>query len=197
MNYLLIDYENVHPQTLERFSAKPTKVLVFYGATQKAPEKLERQIKGLGHDAECIQISGCGRNALDFHITFTIGQLSKVDPDAHFHVLTMDKGFDPLIQYARRNGIYVQRHKNAENVNSPKTSTEMTLEEKVIAILKRLRSLGKSRPKRLKTLSNAIKCWFQNKLGESELKQLIAALKQQGRISVDGKKVECHLKSRA
>ena len=52
--------------------------------------------------AEYLQISGNGPNALDFHITFSIGELSKADPDARFYIISWDTGFDPLPEEAKR-----------------------------------------------------------------------------------------------
>lgn len=52
------------------------------------PVEFANELQKLGSDAEYIRISGNGSNALDFHIAFTIGELSKADPNAYFHVVT-------------------------------------------------------------------------------------------------------------
>lgn len=53
----------------------------------------------MGPDAEYIQIEGSGRNALDFHIAYMLGRLAADAPGAQLHVISKDKGFDPLIKY--------------------------------------------------------------------------------------------------
>lgn len=195
-NYLLIDYENVQPRNLARFAGMPVKVLVFHGAKQlNVPIQLANELQELGRDAKYIQISGSGRNALDFHIAFTIGELSRDDPEGNFHVLTKDKGFDPLIEFARRKGISVQRCGDVAHKPSPSSGDGMSLEEKIKAIVKHLNSLGKCRPKKRKTLSNTINSRFQNRLDSEEIEQLIAALRKRGHISLAGDKVDYRSKS--
>ena len=38
---------------------------------------------------------------MDFHIAFYIGRLSKEEPGSEFHIVSKDKGFDPLVQHLR------------------------------------------------------------------------------------------------
>ncbi|NIA27393.1 MAG: hypothetical protein GWP02_04995, partial [Desulfobulbaceae bacterium] len=99
-NYVLIDFENVHPKNLELLTKHPFKVFVFVGASQtKVPFDLADSMQFLGNDARYIKISGNGQNALDFHIAYYIGELAGKDADAQFHIISKDKGFDPLIQH--------------------------------------------------------------------------------------------------
>ena len=42
-----------------------------------------------------------GRNALDFYITYYLGAYTKEHSEAVFHIITKDKGFDPLIGHLR------------------------------------------------------------------------------------------------
>ena len=78
-NYILIDFENVHPKSLEILNGHPFKVIVFVGANQaKVPFELVMSMQALGDNAEYVQIAGNGPNALDFHIAFYIGQLKEV-----------------------------------------------------------------------------------------------------------------------
>src|SRR5262245_10004901 len=104
-NYLLIDYENVQPKSLSVLNGHPFKVIVFLGANQaKVPVEFASALQPLGINAEYVQISGNGANALDFHIAFMVGELSKTDPSAHFHIISKDSGFDPLIAHLRKKG---------------------------------------------------------------------------------------------
>ncbi len=97
-NYVLIDFENVHPKNLELLTKHPFKVFVFVGANQsKVPFDLADSMQLLGNDAKYIKIAGNGQNALDFHISYYVGELAGKDADAQFHIISKDKGFDPLI----------------------------------------------------------------------------------------------------
>ena len=107
-NYVLIDFENVQPRNLEILENHPFKIFVFVGANQtKVPFDLATVMQNFGDNAQYIKISGNGQNALDFHIAFYIGQLSLQDPAGLFHIISKDKGFDPLIKHLRTKKIKV------------------------------------------------------------------------------------------
>ncbi|MGH8426860.1 MAG: PIN domain-containing protein [Gammaproteobacteria bacterium] len=193
-NYLLLDYENVQPKSLTLLNGVPFKVLVFLGPNQtKVPVEFAKELQKLGTDAEYIQISHSGSNALDFHIAFTIGELSKADANAYFHIISKDTGFDPLIQYAKKKGILVQRSKDISEVPILKLSNAKTNAEKIEAVTRNLAGRGSARPRKVKTLANTINCLFQNGLSESELRELVVALEKQGYISIEGESVAYHL----
>ncbi len=95
-NYVLIDFENVQPDSIGALDQDHFKVVVFVGANQtKLPFDVVAAIQRMGNRAEYIKISGNGSNALDFHIAFMIGRISVQEPDAVFHVISKDSGFDP------------------------------------------------------------------------------------------------------
>jgi hypothetical protein len=54
-------------------------------------------------------MDGNGTNALDFHIAYYIGRLAAKCPDAYFHIISKDTGFDPLIKHLKGQGISCQR----------------------------------------------------------------------------------------
>ena len=107
---MLIDYENVQPDITSLLDGGVVKIKVFVGAGQaKVPLELARALQAFGPDAEYIQIEGRGSNALDFHIAYYIGQLAAGFPEAVFHVISRDTGFDPLIKHLRTRNILCQR----------------------------------------------------------------------------------------
>lgn len=109
-NYLLIDFENVQPESIALLDGLEFTILLFVGAHQtKIPLALATQLQQLGERARYVRIEGNGPNALDFHIVFTIGELARADPEGCFHIISKDTGFDPLIRYARGRRIAVQR----------------------------------------------------------------------------------------
>ena len=101
-NYVLIDFENVQPKNLEILYHHSFKVLVFVGANQtKVPFDLASAMQALGESAQYIKISGNGKNALDFHVAFYIGELTAKEPGAYFHIISRDTGFDTLIKHLK------------------------------------------------------------------------------------------------
>ncbi|MCR3984967.1 PIN domain-containing protein [Aeromonas caviae] len=109
-NYVLIDFENVQPERLAVLAKDHFKILVFVGANQsKLVFDTVSVIQQLGDKAQYIKIAGSGPNALDFHIAFYIGQLAASDPTGFFHIISKDKGFDPLIQHLKDKKIFAAR----------------------------------------------------------------------------------------
>ena len=101
-NFVLIDFENVHPKNLELLAKHPFKVYVFVGENQaKIPFDLADSMQLLGKEARYIKITGNGQNALDFHIAYYVGVLAEQEPDASFYIISKDKGFDPLVRHLR------------------------------------------------------------------------------------------------
>jgi len=184
-NYVLIDFENVHPKNLELLTTHPFKVFVFVGASQtKVPFDLADSMQLLGNDAKYIKISGNGQNALDFHIAYYVGELVGKDPDAQFHIISKDKGFDPLITYLRSRKIRIQREKDIGEIPLLRVPTTTSMDEKVAAIVKNLGGRGQSRPRKVKTLENTINTLFTKKLDKNELASLVKELQKRKLIVV-------------
>lgn len=195
-NYLLIDYENVQPKNFSVLNGQPFKVIVFLGANQaKLPTGLVCTLQELGIDVKYVQISGNGSNALDFHIAFTLGELSTSDSDAYFHIISKDTGFDPLIEYLRKKGIFVQRSREIADIPLLKMSNAQTIQEKIEAIVRNLESRGSGRPRKVKTLANTINALFSKALEDTELLSLVHALEKGGHISIEGNNVSYHFSS--
>jgi hypothetical protein len=106
-NYALIDYESVQPSQLELLNRDGFVAYVFIGKAQtRLSYETVSAIQNLGDRAKYIKISGAGPKALDFHIAFYIGQISATDQEAFFHIISKDKGFDPLIEHLRERKIF-------------------------------------------------------------------------------------------
>ena len=192
-NYLLVDYENVQPKNLAALNGHSFKVIVFVGALQtKVPVEFARALQSLGGNAEYVQISGSGSNALDLHIAFTIGELSKIEPDAYFHIISKDSGFDPLIKHLKSKRILANRSKSLADVPLLKVNVR-SAEDRVDAVVKNLASRRMGRPRKVKTLANTINALFLKSLKPEELLALIQALVRQGYISIKGEDVTYHV----
>ena len=185
-NYILIDFENVHPKNLELVTKHPFKVFVFVGASQtKVPFDLADSMQLLGNSAKYIKIAGNGQNALDFHIAYYIGELAGKDPDAHFHIISKDKGFDPLIKHLKGRKIKVMRETDLAEIPLLRVPVSTSNDEKIAAIVKNLGGRGQSRPRKVRTLENTINNLFTRKLDKSELGSLIKELQKRKLIVVN------------
>jgi hypothetical protein len=189
-NFVLIDYENVQPATIECLDHDHFKILVFIGAHQtKVIFDVAAALQQLGTRATYIKISGNGANALDFHIAFYIGQLATQEPDAYFHIISKDTGFDPLIQHLKSKKIFAQRTQSVTDIPIVKAIRATTLPERVAVIITNLQQRGGSKPRTVKTLISTINALFQKKLSQSDLSSLIHELQTRGIIHVDDTKV--------
>ncbi|BBN88436.1 PIN domain-containing protein [Azospira sp. I09] len=189
-NYVLIDYENVQPEAMAVLNKEHFKVIVFVGANQaKVTFEVASVLQQMGERAEYIKISGNGSNALDFHVAYYIGALASKEPDAYFHIVSKDTGFDPLITHLKTRKIFACRSKDVTDIPIVKASNSKSPSEKIAVIVADLKRRGASKPRAVKTLTSTISSMFQKQLPEQELQSLLNELKEQGLITVAGTKV--------
>jgi hypothetical protein len=189
-NYVLIDYENVQPNSLAGLDTEHFRVLVFVGANQnKLTFEIAAAIQKLGPRAEYVRIAGNGANALDFHIAFHIGHLSALDSAAFFHIISKDTGFDPLIRHLKERNILVSRCQTVSDIPLLKAANAKSTPQKLAVVLGNLQQRKTSKPRTLKTLSSTINSLFQKQLAEEELAAILKGLQTQRYITVDDTKV--------
>ncbi|HJW82081.1 MAG TPA: PIN domain-containing protein [Acidiferrobacterales bacterium] len=200
-NFVLVDFENVQPKNVSLLNGGAFKIKVFLGTNQvKIPLEMARALQLFGPDAEYIQIDGNGSNALDFHIAYYIGQLAAVNPDASFHVISKDKGFDPLIKHLKAKKVFCQRSTSIADIplvkiSNAKSAPAKSAPEKIDAVIDNLAKRKASRPRTLKTLRSTIKALFVNQLADEELEELLEQLARRGAIDIKDGKVSYGLPS--
>lgn len=199
-SYILIDYENVQPETLDALGLAAFKIKLFVGEKQpRMPVSLASALQSLGSAVEYIQISGSGRNALDMHIAYYIGKLSAEEPGSTFHVISKDNDYVPLIAHLKKSGIGCQRWSAMTGIAAttkavPKAGRNPDPGNRVDEYIGILEKLPRARPAKLKTLTNSISARFSSQaITEAEVEALINELKRRGKIVVDGGKVTYEL----
>lgn len=189
-NYVLIDLENVRPASFESLNHDHFRVMVFVGSNQaKVPFDFADSLQRLGAKAEYIRIVGNGPNALDFHIAYYIGRLSKEDPNAYFHIVSKDAGFDPLIAHLKTQKIFAQRVKSIDDIPLVKSANSKSLADRIDLVIARLNALKSAKPRRMKTLASTVAALFQQQLAECDVAELLEELERRGIITVDENKV--------
>lgn len=189
-NYVLIDGENVQPDSLAGLDAEHFKVLLFVGANQtKVSFDVAEAMQKLGARAQYVKISGNGPNALDFHIAFYVGHLAASDATAVFHIISKDTGFDPLIQHLKSRKIFAARSRAIEDIPLLKAANSNGLPEKIVVVVENLRNRGAGRPRTAKTLGGTISSLFQKKLSEKDISDLLEELQKLGFVVITDKKV--------
>ncbi|MGH8569682.1 MAG: PIN domain-containing protein [Gammaproteobacteria bacterium] len=184
-NFVLVDLENVQPENIGLLYGGPFKIKVFLGTTQsKISLELARALQAFGPDVEYIQMDGNGPNALDFHIAYYIGRLAATYPDAFFHIISKDTGFDPLIKHLKGQRIFCQRSAAVTDIPMIKIANAESGPERVDALLDNLIKHKAAKPKTVETLRNSIKTWSGNKLSDREIQALLDQLARRGVIRV-------------
>ena len=209
VNYVFIDYENVQVTSLRLLQPDHFKLRVFLGPNNtKLPTELVTAIHQLHDRAEYIQMDTPGANALDFHITYYLGVLSAEDPAGYYHIISKDKGFDPLIKHLKSRGVTVVRSESIEQMpcfkqvaptptqavpapaKSPEKKTVTVRKDDVISlVVADLVARKSSRPRTIKTLKSTIhaKVGKDHALGEIEM--IYRTLRQRGYVKEAGEKV--------
>lgn len=196
INYVLVDFENVQPESIGLLAGEHFKVLVFVGANQtKLSFHIASALQKLGPQAEYIKISGNGSNALDFHIAYYIGKLAASESSAYFHIISKDKGFDPLIQHLKSQKIFAGRVSAITDIPIVKASNSVTLEERLEVVLLRLQQLKSSKPRTVKTLSSTIAALFHKQLQDNEVEAIVQGLESKGYLLIKDTKVTYALPS--
>ena len=104
MKHLLIDFENVQPQNLDKLPTENTHIWLFIGVLHKMlPISLVKSLLRFGERVHLVQLQKMGKNALDFYLSYYLGQITATDPEAQIGILSRDGGYDVLVEHILEN----------------------------------------------------------------------------------------------
>ena len=194
-NFVLIDFENVQPKNLAILKDERFQIRLFLGAKQT---RLDMRVVDAMHEfgvarAKYIRAMESGKDALDFFITYYLGQLVAEHPQGYFHIISKDKGFDPLITHLKDDGVKVYRRASLLDIPILSVAKNAAMAEKMKAALANLTARGTSRPLKEKTLKNTLKYMFKDTLTDDEVAKLFDSLVEAGQITVSQDKIKYHL----
>lgn len=198
--FQLVDHENTGRIDFSTIADDIT-VILFFGATQNSvPRSYTLAAKRLGDRYLEIDIAGQGKNALDFHIAFYLGEILTQNPKAECTILSNDKGFDPLIVHLRERGLAVSRQatKLPATKNQPPRSVAQKFNPDILtphaqeAYQFLLATQKPKRPRKRKSLSNHLFSHFRNKLTEPATQQLVAELISKSAVSENNQSITYH-----
>ena len=188
-NFVLIDSENVKPEYLERLEHEHFRVVVFVGAKlNRLDFSIVNAVQALGSNGSYVKVNSHGPNALDFHIAYHIGKLSAAHPDAYFHIISKDKGFDPLIEHLKDQKILCARSESVLEIPLVKSTDKLRPRQRAADFYEKRIAPGKARPATVKSLQSAILAHHKTLSGE-EVAEVLAALTAAGHVVINGKKV--------
>ncbi len=221
---LLVDFENIQDlDYLKKLRNTDFEVRVFLGPQQaKLPTALVRQAQPFGSRLHWIQMEGHGKNALDFHIAYTVGLLSAEARKRRIFILSKDTGFDPLISYLEKRNIACQRIEELGKFlteKEPSRPSEPSPPPVIItpkpnpvpqtpllaATLGKTPSLTdvilhlnaippRTRPKKPKTLAAHLASHFKKQCPSADFSLVVKELAKLGKISVNDDKLTYHNK---
>jgi len=174
---LLVDYENVQDLDLSQID-DDFHVVIFVGASQKSvPIELVIGTQALGGRVEWLRVDGNGSNALDFFIACHLGRVLEQSPQTSCTILSKDRGFDPLLRHLNRVGMRCKRVNSLIELHPEPVAMlepEPPSYQRVVELLGK--SAKKSRPRKRKTLSQAISAMFQKNIAQPEVDRIIDVL---------------------
>ena len=189
-NFVLIDFESVQPADVAELDKEHFKVIVFVGHHQaKISIDLVTALQRMGDRAQYVRLTGDGKNALDFHIAFYIGQIAAKDPNAFFHIISKDKGFQPLVEHLKTLNIFCARSEDVHQIPLVRSSKVKTPDQRAVLFIEKLEKPGATRARTPKTLRNAIATLFQKQVSDTDVDAIIAELQRKGFLSIADNKV--------
>ena len=111
-NFILVDSENVSitPEQASLIANDNFRLILFFNEQKKTISvELWDQLQPLGDRVKRLTMQGQGHNALDFILSFELGRLADAFPNSFFHIISKDKGFDPLVAHLKSQNIYADR----------------------------------------------------------------------------------------
>lgn len=203
---LLVDYENIGKIDLAAIPAG-VRVPFFFGASQKSvPTDFLKAALRLGERFIPIDIEGQGKNALDFHIAFYLGEFLAQNPRARCVILSKDKGFDPLIRHLVGREFAVRRAASLAECFPPAAAEPArpaggaraggrarAADTPLAKALKRLAAMAANkRPHKRKSLVADLHSHLAKKLSEAEVEALVDQLTAAGKLSDEGGRISYH-----
>jgi hypothetical protein len=184
----LIDYENIQNLDLTPLLDQDVLIKVFCGENQKYTGKFFDSAMEFGKEKmDRIEISGSGKNAADFHIAYFIGKLSKELIEPHFHIISKDTGFKPLVDYlTQKDKVACQQESKIAVVAQSKKIAPKQARDNYQRVVENLaKTPEKKKPKTMEKLRHHVNSLTGKKIGEEEIEKIVERLKVDKKISVD------------
>ena len=194
MNQVFVDFENVHEVDPALIGAKSVSLTLLLGARQtKLDAALVEKLMENAASVQLVRLTTSGRNALDFTLAYYVGRAVMADPTGHFHIVSGDTGFDPLIEHLRSRHIRADRHADfapltaQARVSAPAKPPSAPPEDLLTRASEHLRKLVTNRPKRKKTLISHLRARFDKTATDAAMLDLVNRLCKAGRLTIGEK----------
>jgi hypothetical protein len=206
LTHLLIDWENKQPTgaELEQVRGSRFRLWILHGPQQKSfPSEQAKAWQPLGKQVRFVQSMKSGKNALDLHIAFCIGEASEQDrakgAEACYIIISGDKDFDALFGYLSEKGIKAARAPSLPE--ALEVAAELTAGEEAKAappkpiaspnaqrVIEDLRAHPRNQPTTIKRLQNHVASLLGKQSADAEVDRVLEELKKLKALVLNGTK---------
>lgn len=197
MNHVFVDFENQPKIDSALIGTKAVSFTLLLGAKQtKLDAALVEKMMEHAAAVELIRLTSGGKNALDFALAYYVGRKALTDPTAYFHIISKDKGFDPLIEHLRSRHIHARRHDSFATLTFSGTAKAAIVEAKaeparaeepLNRVLELLRKNDAKLPKKKKPLLSYLRSQLGKGATETEATKVLEKLRKDGHVSIGDK----------
>jgi hypothetical protein len=190
MNHVFVDFENVHEVDPTVFGPKPVSLTLLLGARQtKLDAALVETLMHNAANVHLVRLTTSGKNALDFALAYYVGRAAMADPSGHFHIVSRDTGFDPLVDHLRSRHIHAHRHDDFATLtfSCPAKPPSNAAEDFFTRAVEHLRTNLTNRPKRKQTLVRHLLTLSGKNATEADALALVDRLCKAGHLAIDDK----------
>jgi hypothetical protein len=208
VNHLFVDFENVTAIDLAMIGNRSVTFTLLLGPLQKKLDAIiVEKLLQHGTSVQLVRLTSAGRNALDFVLVYYLGCAVAASPTDSFHIISKDKGFDPLIEHLRSKQILACRHDGFDALHFPDTAESKattprtrTAEAKSHSkpkhlppsagelesrAIEHLRQPSTKRPRTRVKLENYLYARFGRSIGADKVSALVDGIGQLGLLCID------------
>jgi hypothetical protein len=201
---VFIDFENLQKIDADLIKAE-SKIIIFVGLNQENKSvDYTKELLTLKKvtSIELIKVNGRGHNALDFLLTFYLGNYIEKTYNCKIFICSKDTGYDPLIKHLNEKGISIQRIANQEENAKQRPVAKQKKEEKTIEknvgkndddykkVIKYLEDKKDRRPSTVKALTSDLSHHFAKTIQINKIEKIINLIIQKKQIEIIGNKIE-------
>ena len=113
LNHIFIDYENMRQIDSAVFALDRATITLLLGPQNGSISTTTvQQLMAHAASVELVRLEKSGKHAVDLALAYYMGRKVIADPLTFLHIVSRDKGYDPLIEHLRSRQIKVCRHED-------------------------------------------------------------------------------------
>lgn len=188
VHHVFVDCENVQSFDGSALPSGPVHLTLLFGSNQKRVElSFLEPLLNHAASAKIVRLETGGKNALDLTLAYYVGCCLANAPAARIHIVSKDRGYDPLVTHLNREETRAWRHDDfrqlpfVARVPLDLKPEHHELADLAVAKLERDKT---SRPLRRKKLISYLRGPLKISGGDIQLDPVIEILRQRGLLQI-------------